>query len=58
MVWNLFRITNKARKVISSFSGDWFKVIFDQSVHRQEKCMATDGGDYVERVNRVLNFDV
>ena len=49
-------LRNKAREVISSFSQDWFKVTFMQWVQRHRKCVAT-GGDYVEKVNRTLEFD-
>ena len=54
---NSLELRSKSREIISSFSEDWFKVTFDQWVHRHRKCVAT-GGDYVEKVNWVLDFDV
>ena len=50
-------LCNKSCEVISSFSEYRFTVKFDQWVHRHRKCVTTDG-DYVEKVNRVLDFHV
>ena len=50
-------LRNKPCEVISSFSEDWLTLTFDQWVHRHRKFVATFG-DYIEKVNRVLDFDV
>jgi hypothetical protein len=51
------QIRNRAREIISSVSSDWFKVTFDQLIHRHKK-YGSNGGKYVEKVNRTFNFDV
>lgn len=50
-------LKNCTMRVVKSFDSDWYTATFDQWVKRHRKCVET-GGDYVEKVNRRLNFDV
>lgn len=52
-----FDLKIETQKIIANYSSDWYSDIYQKWVYRHRKCVATHG-DYVEKVNRELKFDV